>query len=357
MASGLLALLDDVVALAKVAAASVDDIAAQAAKAGAKAAGVVVDDAAVTPRYLVGFAAKRELAIIWKIALGSIKNKIVFLLPAALFLNWSAPWSVTPLLMIGGAYLCYEGAEKLYAAIAPHGAHAHEEHITPAAVTPEELEAQKVAGAIRTDFILSAEIMAITLAAIPPGSVFMQAAVLAAVALGITIIVYGAVALIVKADDVGLALAASERPVASIFGLRDPDVGVPSGPDKALAHFTKPLGRGLVIGMPYFLSLLSAVGIIAMAWVGGGILLHGLHEFGVHAPGDIITGVAAAAAVMTQGLMQGLAGIVDWTVNAVAAALFGLGVGALLIPLVHLAAPLTRVVSGWLRAPKAPLTP
>jgi predicted DNA repair protein MutK len=350
VASGLLALLDDVVAISKVAAASVDDIAAQATKAGAKAAGVVVDDAAVTPRYLVGFAAQRELAIIWKIALGSLKNKIVFLLPAALFLNWAAPWSVTPLLMIGGAYLCYEGAEKLYGAIVPYGAQKHEEHIAPSTASPEELEAQKVAGAIRTDFILSAEIMAITLAATPPGSVGMQAAVLAAVALGITILVYGAVALIVKADDVGLALAASERPVASLFGLRDPGVGAPGGADRALTRLTKPLGRGLVVSMPYFLSFLSGLGVVAMAWVGGGILLHGLHEFGVHGPGHVIEVVSAAAAKMAPDL----AGIISWIINAVASALFGLAAGAIMIPLAHLAAPLTRIIIGWVRRSKTP---
>lgn len=327
MASGLLALLDDVVALAKVAAASVDDIAAQATKAGAKAAGVVVDDAAVTPRYVVGFAAKRELAIIWKIALGSAKNKLVFLLPAALFLNWAAPWAVTPLLMLGGAYLCYEGAEKLFAALAPKGAHRHEEAITPAATTPEELENQKVAGAIRTDFILSAEIMAITLAAIPPGSVAMQAAVLAAVAIMITVAVYGAVAIIVKADDVGLALATRDGPLAGVI---------------------KPLGRGLVIGMPYFLSLLSAVGVVAMAWVGGGILLHGLHEFGVHAPGHVLESLAAGAAKAAPEA----AGIIGWTINALGSALFGLVAGAILIPLVHMAAPLTRGLGRLFSRPK-----
>ena len=350
MASGLLALLDDVVALAKVAAASVDDIAAQATKAGAKAAGVVVDDAAVTPRYLVGFEAKRELAIIWKIALGSAKNKLVFLLPAALFLNWAAPWAVTPLLMIGGAYLCYEGAEKLYGAIAPHGAHQHEEKISPAATTPEELEAQKVAGAIRTDFILSAEIMAITLAAIPPGGMAMQAAVLAVVAIMITVAVYGAVALIVKADDVGVALAAGERPFASILGLRDPGEGMAGSVDRALAKVTQPLGRGLVIGMPYFLSLLSAVGVVAMAWVGGGILLHGLHEFGVHAPGHLVEAVAAAAA----NAILPAASIVNWTVNALGSALFGLLAGGVIIPLVHLAAPITHAIGSLFVPGKTP---
>lgn len=345
MASGLLALLDDVVALAKVAAASVDDIAAQATKAGAKAAGVVVDDAAVTPRYLVGFEARRELAIIWKIALGSAKNKLVYLMPVALFLNWAAPWAVTPLLMIGGAYLCYEGAEKLFAAIAPHGAHEHEEAVAPSAATPEELEAQKVAGAIRTDFILSAEIMAITLAAIPPGSLAMQAAVLATVAIAITIGVYGAVALIVKADDVGVALAAGERPLASLFGLREPGDGPTGRLDRALARITRPLGRGLVVGMPYFLNLLSALGVVAMAWVGGGILLHGLHEFGVHAPGQAIAFIAGAASAAAPAL----GGAAGWTITALGSALFGVAAGGAMIPLVHLSAPVIRRTGDALR--------
>lgn len=346
MASGLFALLDDVIALAKVAAASVDDIAAQAAKAGAKAAGVVVDDAAVTPRYLVGFAASRELAIIWKIALGSAKNKLVYLLPTALFLNWAAPWSITPLLMIGGVYLCYEGAEKLFAAIAPHGAHEHEETVAPSASTPEELEAQKVAGAIRTDFILSAEIMAITLAAIPPGSLAMQAAVLATVAIGITVVVYGAVALIVKADDVGVALAAGEQPLASVFGLREAGGGPAGRLDRALARLTRPLGRALVVGMPYFLNLLSAVGIVAMTWVGGGILLHGLHEFGFDGPGHIIELAAGAFSAAAPAL----GGVAGWTTTALGSALFGVAVGGLTIPLVHLAAPVIR----WTRRIAAP---
>jgi hypothetical protein len=192
--------------------------------------------------------------------------------------------------------------------------------------------------------------IAITLAATPPGSVGMQAAVLAAVALGITILVYGAVALIVKADDVGLALAASERPVASLFGLRDPGVGAPGGADRALTRLTKPLGRGLVVGMPYFLSFLSGLGVVAMAWVGGGILLHGLHEFGVHGPGHVIEVVSAAAAKMAPDL----AGIISWIINAVASALFGLAAGAIMIPLAHLAAPLTRIIIGWVRRSKTP---
>jgi predicted DNA repair protein MutK len=151
-----------------VAAASLDDVGAAAAKAGAKAAGVVIDDAAVTPRYVVGFAAARELPIVWAIALGSLKNKLLFLLPAALALSFFAPWAITPLLMLGGAYLCFEGTEKVIEAIWPHGAHAE---AGPAAVEDAAaFEQRKIASAIKTDFILSAEIMAITLAAVPEGS-------------------------------------------------------------------------------------------------------------------------------------------------------------------------------------------
>ena len=132
MSVGLLALLDDVAAIAKTAAATLDDIAAQAAKAGAKSAGVVIDDAAVTPRYVVGFASDRELPIVAKIAKGSLKNKLLILLPAALLLSFFAPWAVTPLLMLGGAYLCYEGAEKVLEAMFPHAAHEHEDRVADA---------------------------------------------------------------------------------------------------------------------------------------------------------------------------------------------------------------------------------
>ena len=203
MATGLIALLDDVAAIAKVAAASLDDIAGHAAKAGAKSAGVVIDDAAVTPRYVVGFAAAREIPIVAKIARGSVKNKLVFLLPAALLLSLFAPWAITPLLMLGGLYLCYEGAEKVYEAVFPHEAHDHEEKIGVAPADPQALEDQKVSSAIKTDFILSAEIMAIALATIPDTGLMTQAIVLALVGIGITAAVYGAVALIVKADDSG----------------------------------------------------------------------------------------------------------------------------------------------------------
>jgi predicted DNA repair protein MutK len=211
MSVGLIALLDDIAAIAKVAAASLDDVVGQAAKAGVKAAGVVIDDTAVTPGYVIGFAAKRELPIVAKIAAGSLRNKLLILLPAALALSYFLPWAITPLLMFGGAYLCYEGVEKLFEAIMPHHAHQHEAELGTVALQAQTLEDEKVASAIKTDFILSAEIMAITLAALPAGSLLMQAIVLAIVGIGITVAVYGVVALIVKADDAGVALARNQH--------------------------------------------------------------------------------------------------------------------------------------------------
>ncbi len=317
MSTGLIALLDDVAALAKVAAASIDDVAGQAAKAGAKAAGVVIDDAAVTPRYVVGFAAERELPIIWRIAVGSLRNKILILLPAALALAAFAPVLITPLLMLGGGFLAYEGAEKVYEAIFPHKAHAHEAALEPVALNPQTLEDEKVAGAIKTDFILSAEIMAITLAAIPDGGFWTRAAVLAVVGIGITLAVYGAVALIVKADDAGVALASGRSAIG------------------------RALGRGLVKGMPAFLRLLGLVGTAAMVWVGGGIVLHGLEEFGLGAPGHLLHDLAVAAGEAASGA----AGLVEWLVTATGSGLFGLVLGAALIPVVsYLLTPLWRSV-------------
>ena len=242
---GLIALMDDVVGLAKIAAASLDDVAGQAARAGAKAAGVVIDDAAVTPRYVVGLAAERELPIVRRIALGSLRNKLLFLLPAALALSLLAPWAITPLLMLGGAYLCYEGTEKVYEALFPHHAHTHEAKLGAVALNAQTLEDEKVASAIKTDFILSAEIMAITLAAVPEGGFWTQAVVLALVAIGITVAVYGGVALIVKADDAGVALAKTGS--ASVVG--------------ALA---RAIGRAIVVGMSVFLKILGVVGTAAM---------------------------------------------------------------------------------------------
>ncbi|KQP40963.1 ABC transporter [Methylobacterium sp. Leaf104] len=309
MSIGLIALLDDIAGLAKVAAASLDDVAAQAGRAGVKAAGVVIDDAAVTPRYVVGFAAERELPIVGRIALGSLRNKLLFLLPAALALGAFAPWAITPLLMLGGAYLSYEGSEKVYEALFPHRAHAHEAARDGAAGNAQALEDQKVSSAIKTDFILSAEIMAITLAALPEGSIWMKTAVLAVVAVGITVAVYGGVALIVKADDAGVAMAAN-------------------GSRSAFGGLVRGVGRALVKGMPGFLKILAIVGTAAMIWVGGGILVHGLETYGLPQIGHAIHAAAAGAA----SAAGPLAGTVEWLVTAAGSGLVGLVVGAALIP-------------------------
>jgi hypothetical protein len=299
MSGGLLALLDDVAAIAKVAASSLDDIAAQTVKAGSKAAGIVIDDAAVTPRYVVGFASDRELPIIGKIAWGSIKNKLVILLPGALMLSFFAPWAITPLLMAGGLFLCFEGYEKLHALILPHA-----EADDPAPALDESLDAkaledQKVASAIRTDMILSAEIMAITLGQITTPTFLNKAMVLAAVGIAVTIAVYGAVALIVKADDLGVHLA------------------------KNRAGIVRVIGRGLVTGMPPFLKLLSIVGMLAMLWVGGGIILHGMAEMGWKAPEYGLLGFAKQV-----GDAIGVAsGFIAWFIHASGGALVGVVLG------------------------------
>ena len=302
MASGFFALLDDVAAIAKVAAASLDDTAAAAAKASAKAAGVVIDDAAVTPRYVQGFSADRELPIVAKIARGSLKNKLVFLLPGALLLSWLAPWAITPLLMAGGAYLCFEGAEKVYEILAPHdvaGAEMADED-------PRAVEDRMVGGAIRTDLILSGEIMAITLASVADVSIAEQAVVLGIVGIGITFVVYGAVALIVKADDAGYALARTGSPLLRGFG------------------------RGLVKAMPPLLKTLAGVGTAAMLWVGGGIIIHGLEEYGVAEPGYSLHHFAASLADAPGGA------VIEWLVNAVGAGVFGLVVGGAIVAVLHL---------------------
>ncbi len=327
MSIGLLALLDDVAALAKVAAASLDDVAGQAAKAGVKAAGVVIDDTAVTPRYVVGFSAKRELPIVGKIAMGSLRNKLLVLLPAALILSYFLPWAITPLLMFGGAYLCYEGVEKVFEAVVPHHAHAHEAELGSVALSPQSLEDEKVAGAIRTDFILSAEIMAITLAAVPYSTIWTQAAVLAVVGIGITVVVYGVVALIVKADDAGVALAGNDKATA-------------------MGATSRALGRALVYGMPGFLTFLSVAGTAAMIWVGGGIIVHGLEHYGLTAIGHAIH----AAGAMAAHALPAVGGLLEWIVTAALAGVLGLVVGALSIPLAgYVIAPAWKQVKAVLR--------
>jgi len=280
-------------------------VAAQAAKAGSKVAGVVIDDAAVTPKYVTGFEADRELPIIWKITRGSLFNKMVILMPALLALNAFAPWVITPLLMLGGAYLCFEGAEKVYHWLYPHGdAHVEEDMDVG---DPAHLEETRVKGAIKTDFILSAEIMTIILSNIEAPNFWFEAATLAFAGIAVTIFVYGSVALIVKMDDIGLWMATNGRTGAS-----------------------KSLGRGLVRGMPKLLTLLTIVGTVAMLWVGGAILTHGLDVLGWPWLYDTIHHLAEGAA---HAFEQG-AGLVKWAVTALGDGIFGLAFGLLLIPIV-----------------------
>ena len=305
--SGLLALLDDVAAIAKVAASSIDDIAAAAAKAGAKAAGVVIDDTAVTPTYATGFSADRELPIIWKISLGSFKNKLFILLPAALVLGTFLPSAIEPLLMIGGLYLCFEGAEKVHHMLLPHSELDVEEDFDTK--DPSRLEESKIAGAIKTDFVLSAEIMTIALGAIPESTFWVEAATLAVVGIGITVLVYGSVAVIVKMDDLGLMMAARGR----------------------LAT-TRGLGRGLVLGMPGLLSFLSVLGTAAMLWVGGGIVVHGMETYGLAEPGHSIHHFAELAAAATGGIGP----FTGWLVGAIGSGVFGLLLGAAIVAVLHL---------------------
>jgi len=303
MSAGLAALLDDVAALARAAAASVDDVAVGASRASVKAAGVVVDDAAVTPRYVQGFRAERELPMIKRIAIGSLRNKIVFILPLALLLSEFVDWLLTPILMVGGVYLCYEGAEKAWELIRPH----HTEAAADAEAQPPDEEAL-VRGAIRTDFILSAEIMVISLNEVADEPFLARALILVIVAIAITALVYGAVALIVKMDDVGLSLASTREGVLA------------------------KVGRGLVRAMPIVLSVLAKVGLAAMLWVGGHILLVGLDELGVHGLYDT---VHHAEEDVHDGLGP-VGGIGGWLTNTGASAILGLVVGAILVALLHL---------------------
>jgi uncharacterized protein len=304
MAGGLVALLDDIAALAKLAAASVDDVGAAAGRASAKAAGVVVDDTAVTPRYVHGFQPERELPIIKRIAIGSLRNKLLIILPVALLLSQFIPWLLTPILMVGGTYLCYEGAEKIWEKVSGH----HEEHEgEPAAAVGPEQEKAMVSGAIRTDFILSAEIMVIALNEVADEPFVSRAIILAVVAVGITLLVYGVVGLIVKMDDIGLHLAERD-----------------SGAAQAV-------GRFLVKGMPKLLAVLSTVGIVAMLWVGGHILLVGADELGWHGPYSLVHHLEEAV----HGV-SGLGGFLAWTANTLASAVIGLVVGAIVVAVMHL---------------------
>ena len=302
MSGGLVGLLDDVAALARLAAASVDDIGAAAGRASMKAAGVVVDDTAVTPQYVHGVTADREFPIIKKIAKGSLRNKLLFILPAALLLSQFLPWLLTPLLMLGGTYLCFEGTEKIWGAL-----RGHKDHDKPAVVKGPDAEKQVISGAVRTDFILSAEIMVIALNEVADQGFVSRALILVVVAIGITLLVYGAVAAIVKMDDAGLALA------------------------QRSSAFAQKVGRGMVHAMPRLLTFISVVGTAAMLWVGGHIILVGIDDLGWHALYDVVHHAEEAVHDATGAL----GGVLAWLTNTVASALLGLVVGAVAVVVMH----------------------
>lgn len=301
MAGGLVGLLDDIAALAKLAAASIDDVGAAAGRASVKAAGVVVDDAAVTPTYVQGLTADRELPIIRRIAIGSLRNKLLIILPVALLLSSVAPIVVEIILMFGGCFLCYEGAHKVIHALR----HDDHDHDSPSVQLGPDAESTTIAGAIRTDFILSAEIMVIALKEVITEPVISRGVILAVVGVAITVAVYGVVALIVKMDDIGLKMA--ERP----------------------SPRSQRVGRALVTGMPTVLSWLSVIGTAAMLWVGGHILLVGWDEVGWAAPYHLVHTLEH----MVHGV-PAVGGVLGWFVNTAASAVLGFVVGMVLVALV-----------------------
>ncbi|MFD0045660.1 DUF808 domain-containing protein [Pseudarthrobacter scleromae] len=302
MSGGLVALLDDVAALARIAAASVDDVAAGAAKAGAKAAGVVIDDAAVTPQYVSGADPSRELPMIKRIFWGSLRNKLLIILPALLLISAFLPWAIPFILMLGGTYLCYEGAEKVWHKLRRD----HSDEKAPAVERGPEAEAKVVKGAITTDFILSCEIMVISMNEVATESIWARAAILVVVALAITVLVYGAVALIVKMDDIGLHLAAKESAGSQRFG------------------------ELLVKGMPAVLAAITLIGTVAMLWVGGHIMLQGAYDLGWHLPYDLVHALEAPVAGIA-----GIGGLLAWLVNTICSAVLGLAWGLAVMAVLH----------------------
>ncbi|WP_379921144.1 DUF808 domain-containing protein [Erythrobacter sp. R86502] len=304
MPSGLVALLDDISVIAKAAAASMDDVAAAAGRAGSKTAGVVIDDAAVTPSYVTGLSPARELPIIWKITKGSLKNKLLFVLPGALLLSEFLPGAIIFILMLGGAFLCYEGAEKV---IEKLGGEKHGETLEDEIVDPVAFENKRVGGAIRTDLILSAEIMAIALNEVAAETLVTRGVVLALVAIVVTVVVYGAVGVIVKLDDIGLYLTKKQAPWKQSFG------------------------RFMLRMVPKLLVALSLIGTVAMLWVGGGIIVHGTHEIGFDAIYDIVHGAEYAV----RAAVGGAAGVLGWMTYAALSAVVGLVLGGIIAFILH----------------------
>ena len=292
MAGGLFALLDDVALIARSAASSVDDVAALAGKTSVKAAGVVVDDAAVTPQYVEGIKPQRELPMIWRITKGSLINKLVIILPIAMILSWIAPWALTPILMCGGTYLCFEGAEKILHHLLPH----REKETESVQEKGADAEDSLVKSAITTDLILSSEIMVISLNEVIDQPFWMRLGALIFVGIILTLGVYGAVGLLVKMDDIGMALNERHNGKSTV-------------------------GNALVKGMPIVLDIIGIIGTAAMLWVGGHIVVKGLHEFGMNQPHEFIVSVTekisnGALAWLAETGMSMVCGLVLGTVIA-----------------------------------------
>ena len=302
MSGGLVALLDDVAALARIAAASVDDVAAGAARAGVKAAGVVIDDAAVTPQYVSGADPSRELPMIKRIFWGSLRNKLLIILPALLLISAFIPVVIPFILMLGGTYLCYEGAEKVWHKLRGH----HETKKAPAVEQGSEAEAKVIKGAITTDFILSCEIMVISMNEVAAESIWSRALILVVVAIAITVVVYGAVGLIVKMDDIGLHLTTKDSTGSKRFG------------------------ELLVKGMPAVLAGITLIGTVAMLWVGGHIMVQGAHDLGWHMPYDLIHSLEAPFAGIAV-----VGGLLVWLVNTLCSAIVGLAWGLAVMAVIH----------------------
>ncbi|WP_418063721.1 DUF808 domain-containing protein [Pimelobacter simplex] len=332
MSAGLFGLLDDVAAIAKMAAASIDDVGAAAGRATTKAAGVVIDDTAVTPQYVHGLAAERELPIVKQIAIGSIRNKLLIILPVALLLSEFLPGLLPVILMAGGTFLAYEGAHKVW-----HLFSKHDDHATPVTEVSPEAEKKMIAGAVRTDLILSAEIMVIALDSVKDESFWARLAILVVVALVITVAVYGVVALIVKMDDTGLLLA--QRPSA----------------------LAQRIGRGLVAAMPRVLAALSIIGTVAMLWVGGHILLVNIHEVGWwNAPYEWVHDIEHDIEHAVHGF---LGSVLAWLANTAISAVIGLVVGSVVVLIVRALPfsgdkdPIERYDTDEPTAPAAPTGP
>ncbi|MCG7268289.1 DUF808 domain-containing protein [Corynebacterium sp. ACRQJ] len=303
MAAGLAALLDDIALIAKKAAATTDDVAAIAGRTSTKAAGVVIDDAAVTPKFVAGVSPARELPIIWKITKGSLVNKLIIILPIILLLSWLLPGALTPLLMLGGFYLSYEGAEKVLekVGLGGHGeGEAGEDEAGERDEEKDQSESALVRGAIFTDLILSAEIMVISLNEVADQPLLTRALVLILVGLMVTFAVYGVVGVLIKIDDIGLAIAHKQ------------------GASEGMKKF----GLFLVKGMPKLLTAIGIIGTLAMLWVGGHILLVGFDELGLHWPYQTVHHLVEN--------FEHLGGAVTWLVETGFSLLFGLLVGALI---------------------------